>query len=229
MTHRHLGHDEAMTNSEPGQLRDYVAWHSAYDEPDSELSRRLRRVQFHIGAVLDRTAPEPVRVLSSCAGEGRDLLGVLAARDDTARVSGALLELHPQVAATARATVERLDLTGLVVREVDASTSDAYAEDVPADLVLLSGIMGNISADDIHRLVATAPQFCAPGATVIWTRGAMTPDLGPQIRQWFLEAGFEELACDEYVEGSSMRVGVVRYAGPPVPLEPGRRLFTFYR
>lgn len=116
-----------------------------------------------------------------------------------------------------------------MVREVDAAISDAYAADVPADLVLLSGIMGNISAEDIQRLIATAPQFCSPGATVIWTRGAMAPDLGPQIRQWFVDAGFEELACDEFVEGSAMPVGVCRYAGPPVPLEPGRTLFTFYR
>lgn len=100
--------DAAMTSPPAGQLRDYVAWHTAYDDPESDLSKRLRCVQSHIAAALDRTAPHPIRVLSSCTGEGRDLLGVLAGRDDASRVSGALLELHPQVAATARAAVERL-------------------------------------------------------------------------------------------------------------------------
>lgn len=35
-------------------LRDYVAWHNAYDDPDSDLSRRLRAVQGAISAWLDR-------------------------------------------------------------------------------------------------------------------------------------------------------------------------------
>lgn len=210
------------------RLRDYVAWHHAYDDPDSSLSVRLREVQRHIADWLDRT-PGPVRVLSACAGQGHDILGVLEQRTgDHTRVSGALVELDPTNAAIARARASRLGLEIEVV-ERDAGTTDAYLGLVPADLVLLSGIMGNITAADIERLVHVSRQLCAPRATVIWTRGAQDPDLGPDIRRWFGEAGFSEVACDEWIEGTGMRVGVERLEVEPEPLVRGQRIFTFFR
>lgn len=143
-------------------------------------------------------------------------------------MTGALIELDPTNAAIARSRVEDLGVD-LSVVEADAGTTDAYVGLVPADLVLLSGIMGNIPATDIERLVHVTPQFCASDATVIWTRGAQDPDLGPDIRRWFTQAGFEELSCEEWLEGTGMRVGVNRLAVPPQPLSPGEPIFTFYR
>lgn len=213
-----------------GPLRDYLAWHHAYDDPASALSKRLRCVQREVGAALDRTAPAPMRLLSVCSGDGRDVLDVLADRSDAERVSGALVELDDRVADRAQARIDAAAAGDrIAVVRADGAKSDIYRGLVPADLVLLSGIMGNISPADIASLVDTAPQLCAPGATLIWTRGAMHPDLGPQIRRWFADAGFTELACYEQIEGSLMRVGVVRYDGPPVPLQGGRHLFTFLR
>ncbi|NMM24161.1 MAG: hypothetical protein HHJ11_11795, partial [Phycicoccus sp.] len=46
---------------------------------------------------------------------------------------------------------------------------------------------------------------------------------------WFDQAGFEELSCEEWIEGTSMRVGVNRLITPPKPLRPGEVIFTFYR
>jgi hypothetical protein len=222
-----MSQDQGGTPEEPG-LRDYVAWHDAYQDPSSSLSARLRQVQAQISAWLDRT-PGDVRVLSSCAGQGHDILGVLEDRAyDRARVSGALIELDPTNAAAARDRIARLGVAFDVV-EADAGTTSAYAGLVPADLVLLSGIMGNISPDDIERLVRVSRQFCAPDATVLWTRGAQDPDLGPDIRRWFTQAGFDEVACDEWIEGTGMRVGVEQLTAAPEPLVPGRQIFTFYR
>ena len=210
------------------QLRDYVRWHDAYDDPDSPLSKRLRHVQSAIVAWLDRT-PSDVRILSVCAGQGHDILGVLQARpDDRARVSGALMELDPTNAAIARERIAALGVD-VTVAEVDAGTTSSYVGLVPADLVLLSGIMGNITPDDIERLIHTSRQFCAPGATVIWTRGAQSPDLGPDIRRWFADAGFDEISCEEFIEGSAMRVGVDQLRADPEPLRPDEPIFTFYR
>lgn len=209
-------------------LRDYVRWHDAYDDPESSLSKRLRHVQAAIADWLDRT-PGPVRVLSACAGQGHDVLGVLEGRPaDRSRVTGALVELDPTNARLAREWAARLGVE-LAVVEADAGVTDSYRGLVPADLVLLSGIMGNITASDIERLVHTSRQFCAPEATVIWTRGAQEPDLGPEIRRWFAEAGFEEVSCEEWIEGSRMRVGVQRLVAPPEPLAPGASIFSFYR
>ena len=210
-------------------LRDYVSWHAAYDDPESSLSVRLRHVQRAIDDWLDRT-PGPVRVLSSCAGQGHDVLGVLEERgpQDRARVTGALVEIDPTNVTIARRRITHIGLAVTVV-ESDAGTTDAYAGLVPANLLLLSGIMGNISAADIERLVYVSRQLCAPGATVIWTRGAPDPDLGPDIRRWFEQVGFEELSCEEWIEGTGMRVGVNRLLAPPQPLRPGELIFTFYR
>ena len=213
-----------------GGLRDYLAWHDAYDDPRSSLPKRLRRVRAEIARFLDETAPRPVRMLSLCAGDGRDILGVLADRPDRARVTGTLVEILPALVARARARVAELGLDGAVeVRQADAGHTDAYLGAVPADLVVVSGVMGNISADDIHRLVRATREMAAPGATVLWTRGRMEPDLGPQIRAWFDEAGFASVRLHDDIEGTPMRLGVERLVADPEPLRPGRQLFTFLR
>lgn len=210
-------------------VRDYVAWHTEYDDPESSLSIRLRVVQRAISDWLDRT-PGQVRVVSACAGQGHDLLGVLAERGpgDRDRVSGTFIELDPANAAECRRRIGELGLD-LDVVEADAGITDTYVGLVPADLVLVSGIMGNISTSDIERLVHTCRQLAAPGGTVIWTRGAQDPDLGPDIRRWFGEAGFDEVSCEEWIEGTGMRVGVNRLAATPDELRPGQQVFTFYR
>jgi hypothetical protein len=77
--------------------------------------------------------------------------------------------------------------------------------------------------------VHVSRQLCAPGATVLWTRGAQNPDLGPDIRRWFSEAGFDEVACEEWIEGTGMRVGVEQLTADPEPLRVGEPIFTFYR
>lgn len=56
---------------------DWHAWHRAYDSPDSRLRQRLRTVQERITLALDEAPPGPLRAVSVCAGQGRDLLGAL--------------------------------------------------------------------------------------------------------------------------------------------------------
>ena len=201
-------------------------WHRPYDDRASPLSRRLGIVQQRIGEWLDRTAPGPVRVLSLCAGDARDLRGVLGARGDAARVEAVLVELDAGNAA--RAVTAAAGLPGVEVRVEDAGLTDACRDAVPADLVLLAGVFGNIADDDVRRTVHALPELCAEGATVIWTRHRRAPDLTPAIRSWFDEAGFDEVAFD--APGDVVfSVGTHRFRGPPQPWLPGRRLFTFVR
>jgi hypothetical protein len=79
-----------------------VGWHEPYDEPGSPLDRRLRCVQRQVSTWFEQRRPDQQRALSVCAGQGRDLLEVMAGRDDVADVSAALVELDPANAATAR-------------------------------------------------------------------------------------------------------------------------------
>jgi predicted nicotinamide N-methyase len=207
---------------------DWDAWHEPYESPGSPLARRLSIVQSAIRAELDATAPRPIRALSVCAGDGRDLIQVLAARPDAHRVTANLLEQDPRCVARAQAQSQRAGLANVSVSCTDASSSDAYTQLVPADLVLLCGVFGNISDRDARRLVEALPQLCRTGALVIWTRHHRPPDLTPTIRRWLGEAGFDEVsftAPDDVV----FSVGVHRFSGEPAVLVPAQTLFTFVR
>jgi hypothetical protein len=205
---------------------DWTAWHAAYDDPGSLLSERLGVVQRYIGEWLDTTQPASVTVMSSCAGDGRDLLQVLADRDDADRVAATLIEADPRNAARAAETIQRLGLSRVEVRCTDAGSTTAYEGAVPADLVLLCGIFGNISDEDVRRTIAAANQFCAAEARVIWTRHRREPDLTPRIRAWWEQSGFAEEAfvAPEHAQYS---VGVNRFTRAPQPLEVNERMFTF--
>ena len=76
---------------------DWQAWHAPYADPHSDLSRRRRSVQRQITQWLDDRDDDRLRVVSACAGDGRDLLEVLAARPDRERVTATLLELRGPV------------------------------------------------------------------------------------------------------------------------------------
>ena len=206
---------------------DWVDWHDAYERSDSGLGDRLAAVRAQIHRHLDDAAPKPVRVVSACAGDGRDLLGALAERSDADRVEALLVEYDTSLAGRARDAAQELPSV-VEVREGDAARSDTYVGSVPADLVLLCGIFGNIDDADIRTTVAAARQLCAPGAEVVWTRHRNAPDLTPSIREWFAAAGFDEVAFVTPHVGD-WSVGVHRLAVDPEPLELGRHWFTFIR
>ncbi|MGZ4586639.1 MAG: SAM-dependent methyltransferase [Mycobacteriaceae bacterium] len=198
-----------MTNT------DWSAWHDAYARPGSGLGDRLDVVRSQIERRLDATSPDAVRVVSACAGDGRDLLGLLAGRAEA--------ELSARASHAAQALSAQVD-----VRQADPAQSDVYAGATPADLVLLCGIFGNVSDADVRATVEAAPQLCTPGAEVIWTRHRRDPDLTPSIRRWFAAAGFDEV---DFIapQAELWSVGVRRLSGEPSPLEPGRHWFTFIR
>lgn len=206
---------------------DWSHWHDAYAQVESSMGNRLATVRDQIEQHLDATAPAPVRVVSACAGDGRDLLGVMAQRGDAARVRALLVENDAGLAATARGAADALPGT-VKVRQADAARSEVYADAVPADLVLLCGIFGNIIDADVRTTIEAAPELCAPGAVVVWTRHRREPDLTPSIRCWFTEAGFEEI---DFIapQGDLWSVGVHRLVADPRLLRPGRHWFTFTR
>ncbi len=204
---------------------EWVEWHRGY-EGDRPLVGRLAVVQEAIRTFLDGSPPGRVRVVSLCAGDGRDLLGVLEDHPRRADVRARLVELDSTLAAAARARAGGASLAGVEVATGDASTTSALEGAVPADLVLLCGIFGNIADADVHRTVDHLAELCAPRATVVWTRGRFAPDLTPTIRAWFRDAGFEEVAFVPIPE-TTASVGVHRLTGKPRPFRPGVTLFTF--
>ncbi|MEU9323816.1 class I SAM-dependent methyltransferase family protein [Streptomyces canus] len=204
---------------------DWQKWHDRYDAPQSPLALRLRAVQDRIRLALDASPPGPLRVVSLCAGQGRDLLGVLPSHPRRVDVRARLVELDPANVAAAKATAAAFGLPGVETLAADAALLDHYADLTPAHLVLLCGVFGNITDADIERTVDACTHLCAPGARVIWTRHRNPPDRVPQICEWFEQRGFtrEWLTDADQVQS----VGVHRFDAAPVPLRPGTRIFEF--
>ncbi|MFF5082533.1 class I SAM-dependent methyltransferase [Actinoplanes sp. NPDC000266] len=186
--------------------RDWVQWHEEYGIPGSSLSRRLAVVQDHIRYALGK------RVISMCAGDGRDVLPLLPAD-----ARALLVELDPSLARRA------MGQTNVSVRIEDAGTIDAYLSFGPADLVLACGVFGNISPDDVRRTIQALPMLLAPGGRVVWTRAG---DESAFVRACFAESGFDEVAFTEPAD-ARFRVGTHRLSAAPTPPIPGTRLFRF--
>jgi hypothetical protein len=108
----------------------------------------------------------------------------------------------------------------------DAGADRTYRDLPKADLLLLVGIFGNVSDDDVRRTIQAAPVYCNPGAAVLWSRGRGEPDLTPSIRRWFSESGFTELRFDTW-EGSDGSVGYNVLTNPVPTVQPTWPVFKF--
>ncbi len=138
-----------------------------------------------------------------------------------------LIESDPRNADLARRAAAEQGLSGVEVRQADAGPVAGFADALPADVLLLCGIFGNVSDRDIKRTVQAAPALCRSGATVIWTRHRRPPDLTPRLRAWFADSGFEEIAFDALETSVLTSVGVHQLVRTPAAGPPGDRLFTF--
>lgn len=205
------------------EITDWGRWHEDYQRPDSSLARRLAVVRRRISEVLDQCPPGPIRVVSMCAGDGRDLLGVLQCHPRAKDVWGRLIEWDSMLAEQARAAAP--STIEVVCR--DAGQSEAYEGAVPADLVLCCGVFGNVSDDDVITTINSWPMLCTPEATVIWTRGAAGsgPDRREEVRQWARLAGFNEISFDGAPE--TYGVGVSQMVRNSEPYRAGVHLFSF--
>ena len=105
-------------------MSEWVEWHKGY-AAGSPLSKRLEVVQRLIRGALDSAPSGPIRVISLCAGDGRDLLGVIPTHPRGADVRARLVELDPQLAERARSRAAELS-QGIAVVTGDASLTNAY-------------------------------------------------------------------------------------------------------
>ncbi|WP_433341106.1 SAM-dependent methyltransferase [Streptomyces sp. CA-253872] len=206
---------------------DWHDWHRVYDDPDSVLAWRLRTVRARIADVLDAAPPGEIRAVSVCAGQGHDLLGVLAGHPRRMDVRARLVELDPRNAAVAREAAAGLGLGG----RVDVVTGDAalvrnYGDVAPAALVLVCGVLGNVADAGMEEAVDRVSRLCAPGGTLVWTRNRKDPDRVPRVCAWLEARGFtrDSLSTPDVRQA----VAAHRRTGPPVPLPPpDSRMFTF--
>lgn len=206
-------------------MTDWLTWHQHYDDPGSSLARRLQVVQRHLSDLVDHAACR--KILSLCAGDGRDLIPVIARLPRERRPEVVMVELDESLAGAAKARAQAMDVDVTVVA-ADAGAAAAWRDHLPVDLLMLCGIFGNISVADIKTTVAASRCMVSPSGVVVWTRGATAEeDLRPQIRQWFRAAGFSELAFE--ADPESYGVGVNRRADVGASDRLPEQLFTFQR
>jgi hypothetical protein len=187
----------------------------------------LRLVRARLSDAVDQAPAGRISLVSLCAGQGHDVTGVLPRHPRRDDVRAVLVEADTHNASVARRAAAAQGLSQVEVREADAGLASNFADALPADILLLCGIFGNVSERDVQRTVQAAPALCHAGATVIWTRHRRAPDLTPQIREWFAESGFGEIAFDALETTTLTSVGVHRLRHAPALALPDHRLFTF--
>jgi hypothetical protein len=219
-----------------GMLTRWVArragpeWSGWSDEAylDESYQQRLREVQRHLGHCLNLAGPGAVRIISVCAGDGRDVLGALRFHPRRTDVSAFLVESDEQSVLTGR---DRCATSGLT-RQVtfvhgDATDFATYRNKAPGDVALLCGVWGHVPPTERARLVAGLASLVKPGGLVVWTRG-----VGSGRHR------FDEI--EEHFDGSSWRrvrvsttedgqwaVGTHRHVGPGRELPMTGRVFRF--
>ncbi len=207
---------------------DWFEWHQVYTHPESRASRRLAAVQHVLHEALDELPPGPFGVISLCAGQGDDILGVLAGHDRRADARVTMVEVDPRNVRQALERALGADIPHVRGVAADAGNSDSLAGAPRASLVILAGMTAHISTADFARLIGWLPRICDTGAIVVWNQRS---DLGTawsirEARGAFRRAAFHDARLESPAKGR-FRVFAHRFAGAPQPFEPGVRLFTF--
>ncbi|QLE58357.1 class I SAM-dependent methyltransferase family protein [Nostoc sp. TCL26-01] len=207
--------------------KDWYEWHDLYDT-EPVLQQRLEIVREYIADSLNALPDGTIRIVSVCAGDGRDLLGVLQNHPRINDVYARLVELNPQLVERGRATIESLGL-GKQIEFIndDATLATNYVGAVPADIVIVCGVLGHVVNEELDRLINNLSFLSKPGAFVIWTRGHSNGiPYSDNVRKILSASGFEEINFQLTATGD-MAVGIHRYLGESVNQPQEQQLFVF--
>ena len=216
-------YDKSMSES-----KDWKKWHTLYNDGESGLAKRLRIVQESISDCLPDAIEERFQIIDICSGDGRDLLDVLDRYPVKDSVHSFLVELDTRLANESGHTASEKNLQNVTVVNGDASLLSIYKDVSRADLILLCGVFGNISNDDIQNTIEALPQISKQGAKVIWTRHLRQPEVMPTIQDLFRTSGFIEVNI-KTTDDQSYVIATYEFKGSPMPLKNDTRLFAFIK
>lgn len=216
---------------------DWHKWHRTYDE-NPAFRKRLVLVRNHLSRCLDRSAPGEVRIISVCAGDGRDVLRTLAGHKRLADARARLVELDPNLVADGENACKALGLSSHVeFVNGDATDLGSYRAVAPANVVAMCGMLGLVDLPELPKVVRAMQALCAHKGHVVWTRRL---DWRNGVRQTkvlqklMAQAGFRRATLSVTSFGAllfktprpSFAVGTHRYDGEPVALPESGPLFT---
>jgi hypothetical protein len=207
--------------------KDWYEWHDLY-KTEPRLQQRLEIVREFIAYSLNASSDGAIRIVSVCAGDGRDLLGTLENHPRRNDVSARLVELNPQLVERGRATIESLSLAKQIeFINGDAAIASNYVGAVPADIVIVCGVFGNLTEGELNRLLDNLSFLSKPGAFVIWTRGHSNGiPYSENVRKILRVSGLEEVNFKLTATGD-MGVGLHQYKGENLPQPKEQQLFVF--
>ena len=189
---------------------------------------RLLAVQEHLADALDHAPGGPVRIISLCAGDGRDLIKVLGSHPRRGDVSACLIEQDLRSVADGTRRAESAGLSNAVeFLAADATAYETYRDIVPADLVLLCGVWGHVPVSDRKELVRALASICKAGGMVIWTRGVSKGMIRlRQIQSLFAAPLWQQVRAN-LTPDKNWAIVTHRYCGPPMELPASGRIFHF--
>lgn len=208
--------------------KNWFEWHDLY-QTETRLQQRLEIVREYLARSLDALPPGRIQVVSACAGDGRDILGTLTNHARKADVHARLVELNPQLVQQGGVAVTEAGLTQQIeFVNGDATLSDNYAGAVPADIVVVCGIFGNLADEaGLQQLIGNLKFLAKPGTFVAWTRGNRGDIIYSDIVRHNLQAAnFAEVDFRLTATGD-MGVGLHQYLGESAPLPANKTLFVF--
>jgi len=172
--------------------------------------------------------PGPFTAISLCAGQGHDILGVLAEHPRRGDAEVTLVEIDRRNVELALKRARDAGIRNVRGVAADAGISDSLAGVPRASLVIMAGMRAHVSTADFARVIGWLPCICSAGAIVVWNRRL---DLQTAWSVWrdrraFAGAEFVD-ACLESPSRGKFRVFARRFAGAPQPFQSGVRLFTF--
>ncbi|HJQ80987.1 MAG TPA: class I SAM-dependent methyltransferase [Lacipirellulaceae bacterium] len=209
--------------------RSWAGWPAeAYAQ--MQYQQRLLAVQEHLRGILKDSPAGPLRLISVCAGDGRDVIGTVRAHERRGDVSAWLVELDRQSVA---AGIQEASIAGLECAvnfiNADATEYGTYLGVAPADIVLACGVWGHVPAHERESLARALAALCKPRGTVTWTRG-VSSGLARlnEIAVLFARSDWENVRTTITAD-KKWAVATYCYAGPLVELPEMGRIFNFQR
>lgn len=192
--------------------------------------KRLAEVQAHFAKCLDDAPLGQLRVVSLCAGDGRDVMGVLPAHPRRGDVRAWLVELDGAsvAAGNEQRAAAGLDETVTFING-DATDFATYRDILPCDVVLVCGVLGHVRPDERQTLVQKLAAFGKPGGSIIWTRGVKQGMPRYTAFQEMFESCAFERTHESFTPDGKWGISTYRYAGQMIEAPTTGRVFNFER
>ena len=143
-------------------------WHSIYDDKESAPYKRSIITQELVNNYLN-IHKKNIIILSICSGQARDILPAIAGREDKDRITTYLLDIDKDCLEYAQEYARIHDIPNVHTINKDASLKESY-DDIPkADLIVICGLFGHLSLEDITTTVSFLAYISDNDAHVIWS------------------------------------------------------------